>query len=157
MESWEVWTFPSAVCSAYLLVHRWFNVAIYLRRCAPCFINNIAYNNECSLRRVPHRQNAAGSYHECRDAASARIRRCVGKSKFGCAVSFNSLLPRSTAVTKVAYIDTEGTFISTCVHVSGVSNIFHVGTFRPDRIRSIADRFGVDGNMALENILYGKS
>lgn len=37
---------------------------------------------------------------------------------------------------KVAYIDTEG-------------------TFRPDRIRSIADRFGVDGTMALENILYG--
>jgi hypothetical protein len=30
------------------------------------------------------------------------------------------------------------------------------GTFRPDRIRSIADRFGVDGNMALENILYGE-
>jgi hypothetical protein len=29
------------------------------------------------------------------------------------------------------------------------------GTFRPDRIRSIAERFGVDGNMALENILYG--
>ncbi|KAH0837992.1 Rad51-domain-containing protein [Lanmaoa asiatica] len=28
------------------------------------------------------------------------------------------------------------------------------GTFRPDRIRSIADRFGVDGTMALENILY---
>ena len=31
------------------------------------------------------------------------------------------------------------------------------GTFRPDRIKSIADRFGVDGNMALENILYGDS
>ena len=29
------------------------------------------------------------------------------------------------------------------------------GTFRPDRIRSIADRFGVNGDMALENILYG--
>ena len=29
------------------------------------------------------------------------------------------------------------------------------GTFRPDRIRSIADRFGVDGTMALENVLYG--
>ncbi|KIL71707.1 hypothetical protein M378DRAFT_174910 [Amanita muscaria Koide BX008] len=29
------------------------------------------------------------------------------------------------------------------------------GTFRPDRIKSIAERFGVDGNMALENILYG--
>ncbi|KAI6149184.1 Rad51-domain-containing protein [Pisolithus tinctorius] len=31
------------------------------------------------------------------------------------------------------------------------------GTFRPDRIRAIADRFGVDGSMALENILYGGS
>jgi hypothetical protein len=31
------------------------------------------------------------------------------------------------------------------------------GTFRPDRIKSIAERFGVDGNMALENILYGIS
>jgi len=30
-----------------------------------------------------------------------------------------------------------------------------LGTFRPDRIKSIADRFGVDGDMALENILYG--
>ena len=38
-----------------------------------------------------------------------------------------------------------------------VNIFFHAGTFRPDRIRSIADRFGVDGNMALENILYGKS
>ena len=37
---------------------------------------------------------------------------------------------------QAAYIDTEG-------------------TFRPDRIRSIADRFGVNGDMALENILYG--
>lgn len=39
---------------------------------------------------------------------------------------------------EVAYIDTEG-------------------TFRPDRIRAIAERFGVNGDMALENILYGKS
>ncbi|KAI6110822.1 Rad51-domain-containing protein [Pisolithus croceorrhizus] len=31
------------------------------------------------------------------------------------------------------------------------------GTFRPDRIRSIADRFGVDGSMALENILYARA
>ena len=59
-------------------------------------------------------------------------------------------------MTKVAYIDTEGTFIA-CAHISRVYNFFDVGTFRPDRIRSIADRFGVDGNMALENILYGKS
>ena len=34
-------------------------------------------------------------------------------------------------------------------------NIPPLGTFRPDRIRSVADRFGVDGDMALENILYG--
>ncbi len=31
------------------------------------------------------------------------------------------------------------------------------GTFRPDRIKAIADRFGVNGDMALENILYGIS
>ena len=29
------------------------------------------------------------------------------------------------------------------------------GTLRPDRIRSIAERFGVNGDMVLENILYG--
>lgn len=38
---------------------------------------------------------------------------------------------------QVAYIDTEG-------------------TFRPDRIRAIADRYGIDGDAALENILYSK-
>ena len=32
---------------------------------------------------------------------------------------------------------------------------FVPGTFRPDRIRSIAERFGVNPEMALENILYG--
>ncbi|KAJ3558548.1 hypothetical protein NM688_g863 [Phlebia brevispora] len=30
-------------------------------------------------------------------------------------------------------------------------------TFRPDRIRSIAERFGVNGDMALENILYARA
>ena len=44
----------------------------------------------------------------------------------------------SLIVIQVAYIDTEG-------------------TFRPDRIRAIADRFGVDGDMALENILYARA
>ncbi|RXK39361.1 meiotic recombinase Dmc1 [Tremella mesenterica] len=39
---------------------------------------------------------------------------------------------------KVAYIDTEG-------------------TFRPDRIRSVADRFGVDSSMALDNILCARA
>jgi len=42
------------------------------------------------------------------------------------------------AAGKVAYIDTEG-------------------TFRPDRIRSVADRYGVNGDMALENILYARA
>jgi meiotic recombination protein DMC1 len=32
-----------------------------------------------------------------------------------------------------------------------------VGTFRPERIESIASRFGVDGKQALENILVGKA
>lgn len=34
---------------------------------------------------------------------------------------------------------------------------YFIGTFRPDRIRSIAERFGVDGSLALENILYGET
>ena len=39
--------------------------------------------------------------------------------------------------------------------IAGSLYFSSIGTFRPDRIRSIADKFGVDGNMALENILYG--
>ncbi|KAL7005450.1 Meiotic recombination protein dmc1 [Cystobasidiomycetes sp. EMM_F5] len=39
---------------------------------------------------------------------------------------------------KVAYIDTEG-------------------TFRPERIQAIADRFGVDGQAALDNIVVGRA
>ena len=34
---------------------------------------------------------------------------------------------------------------------------FKVGTFRPERIESIASRYGVDGKQALENILIGKA
>jgi RecA/RadA recombinase len=48
-----------------------------------------------------------------------------------------SLLSSLTVSTQVAYIDTEG-------------------TFRPDRIKAIAERFGIDGDAALENILYGE-
>lgn len=48
------------------------------------------------------------------------------------------LLNRSTHDPQVAFIDTEG-------------------TFRPDRIRAVAERFGVDGDMALENILYARA
>jgi hypothetical protein len=32
-----------------------------------------------------------------------------------------------------------------------------LGTFRPERIESIASRYGVDGKQALENILVGKA
>jgi meiotic recombination protein DMC1 len=31
------------------------------------------------------------------------------------------------------------------------------GTFRPDRVKSVADRYGVDGNMALENVLCARA
>jgi len=44
---------------------------------------------------------------------------------------------------------------SLCLPLFATFTQVTIGTFRPDRIRSIADRFGVDGNMALENILYG--
>ncbi|OBZ68549.1 Meiotic recombination protein dmc1 [Grifola frondosa] len=62
----------------------------------------------------------------------------TGKTQMAHTMSVVAQLPPDMggASGKVAYIDTEG-------------------TFRPDRIRSIADRFGVNGDMALENILYG--
>lgn len=31
------------------------------------------------------------------------------------------------------------------------------GTFRPDRVRSVAERYGVDENMALENVLCARA
>ena len=31
------------------------------------------------------------------------------------------------------------------------------GTFRPDRLKTIADRFGVDGQMASENVVCGRA
>ncbi|KAL1669161.1 Rad51-domain-containing protein [Schizophyllum commune] len=61
----------------------------------------------------------------------------TGKTQLAHTMSVIAQLPPDLggASGKVAYIDTEG-------------------TFRPDRIKSIAERFGVDGSMALENILY---
>lgn len=56
-------------------------------------------------------------------------------------------------ILQVAYIDTEGVYMCTCLFAPERHVI--TGTFRPDRIKSIADRFGVNGDMALENILYG--
>jgi hypothetical protein len=53
---------------------------------------------------------------------------------------------------QVAYIDTEGE----TGRGLACSTSRPPGTFRPDRIRAIADRFGVDAEAALGNILYGK-
>ena len=60
-----------------------------------------------------------------------------------------------------AYVAYFWTFIGNdtgCVHYVCLFVPEHrviVGTFRPDLIKSFADRFGVNGDMALENILYG--
>ncbi|KAK7064046.1 meiotic recombination protein dmc1 [Favolaschia claudopus] len=64
----------------------------------------------------------------------------TGKTQLAHTMSVVAQLPPDMggASGKVAYIDTEG-------------------TFRPDRIKSIAERFGVDGQMALENILYARA
>jgi hypothetical protein len=57
-------------------------------------------------------------------------------------------------VYQVAYIDTEG--FSSYRLAAFLPLMFEIGTFRPDRIRSVAERFGVNGDLALENILYGQ-
>ncbi|KAF8167679.1 LIM15/DMC1 [Crassisporium funariophilum] len=81
----------------------------------------------------------------------------TGKTQLAHTMSVVAQLPPELggASGKVAYIDTEGT----CNFVVDRQCIliFLTGTFRPDRIRSIAVRFGVDGNMALENILYARA
>jgi meiotic recombination protein DMC1 len=64
----------------------------------------------------------------------------TGKSQLCMTASVICQLPRDQggAEGKVAYIDTEG-------------------TFRPERIKQIAEKFGVDGDMACENIIYGRA
>lgn len=65
--------------------------------------------------------------------------RC-GKTQLCHTLCVTSQLPKDMGGCegKVAYIDTEG-------------------TFRPDRIRSIAERFGVDPDACLENISYARA
>jgi len=65
--------------------------------------------------------------------------RC-GKTQLCHTLCVTSQLPKEMGggEGKVAYIDTEG-------------------TFRPDRIRAIAERFGVDPEQALENIVVGRA
>lgn len=64
----------------------------------------------------------------------------TGKSQLSMTASVICQLPKELggAEGKVAYIDTEG-------------------TFRPERIKQIAERFGVDGDAACENIIYGRA
>ncbi|PUU75824.1 DNA recombination and repair protein Rad51 [Tuber borchii] len=64
----------------------------------------------------------------------------TGKSQLSMTASVICQLPKDHggAEGKVAYIDTEG-------------------TFRPERIKQISDRFGVDGEAACENIIYGRA
>ena len=65
--------------------------------------------------------------------------RC-GKTQISHTMSVIAQMPKEMggAAGKVAYIDTEG-------------------TFRPERISQIAERFGVDGDTAQENILYARA
>ncbi|KAI5283086.1 Meiotic recombination protein dmc1 [Ascosphaera aggregata] len=65
--------------------------------------------------------------------------RC-GKTQLCHTMSVIAQLPRDMggAEGKVAYIDTEG-------------------TFRPDRVAQIAERFGVDSDSALENVAYARA
>lgn len=57
---------------------------------------------------------------------------------------------------KVAYIDTEGTSFTACCYVPLIEAYYlPLGTFRPERIKAIADRFGISGDDALGNILHG--
>jgi meiotic recombination protein DMC1 len=64
----------------------------------------------------------------------------TGKSQLSMTASVICQLPKAHggAEGKVAYIDTEG-------------------TFRPERIKQISERFGVDGDVACENIIYGRA
>ncbi|CAE6455343.1 unnamed protein product, partial [Rhizoctonia solani] len=71
---------------------------------------------------------------------------------------------------KVTYIDTEGRVDTIVFFCSNLEHLYHsprayvdksslhrAGTFRPDRIRAIADRFGVDPEQTLENITYARA
>jgi hypothetical protein len=104
-----------------------------------------------SLWRVPHRKDSTCTYHGCSNSATGGLRRCCGK---GALTNHSCHCP--------LYCDFPGRIYrygrladrwQFCIFLLNV--VFVAGTFRPDRIRSIADRFGVNGDMALENILYG--
>ncbi len=75
--------------------------------------------------------------------------RC-GKTQMAHTLCVTCQLPREMggAEGKAAYVDTEGK--SECP-------FSHTGTFRPERIEQISERFGVDATLANENILYARA
>lgn len=56
---------------------------------------------------------------------------------------------------KVAYIDTEGAMFRK-TETLGIHSFRILGTFRPERIHQIADRFGLEPGPVLENIVHGE-
>lgn len=94
-----------------------------------------------SVRRVQVRQDAALPHPLRHDPAPRRHGRRMRQGASSVLILSGSQ-GRGVAVlpidAQVAYIDTEG-------------------TFRPDRIRAIADRFNMDAEAVLENIIVGRA
>jgi hypothetical protein len=115
---------------------------------------NLMFKSEVlSLWRIPNWQDAACAYIECGCSTSTGNGWSLWKgifmsSKTSVATFITSLLGCIYRHRRQVLLvsDKKGATMDCSL----------IGTFRPDRIRSIADRFGVDGNMALENILYGE-
>jgi hypothetical protein len=72
----------------------------------------------------------------------------------------NYLLQWAVQVARLDFQNLFFPFCSTyklCIPFPKAAFIDTEGTFRPDRIRSIAARFGVDGDTALENIAVARA
>lgn len=98
-------------------------------------LSTVALTPAVSLRRVSYWEDPACAHHERCCSITSRHGRGIWKGEY---MRVEHATECAHVAIEVAYIDTEG-------------------TFRPDRIRAIAERFGVNGDMALENILYGAS
>lgn len=69
--------------------------------------------------------------------------------------SLSLLPPDLIEIGLVAFIDTGMILWSTCL--LALLNTWAENTFRPDRIKAIAERFSLDGEAALENIVVGRA
>lgn len=85
----------------------------------------------------------------------------TGKTQLAHTMCVIAQLPKEMggASGKVAYIDTEGKSDPKGVPVREVLTGLWliIGTFRPERIGQIADRFGLESGPVLENIVHGSS